>query len=55
MKRTLNFRFLGLVLAVVTITAVSGHFLRAWQVRRNARYLVAQAGQAVNEKDFPKA
>jgi tetratricopeptide (TPR) repeat protein len=55
MKRTLNFRFLGLVLTLAAVTALAGHLLHGWQLKRNARYLLEQANQAVSRKDFPKA
>jgi tetratricopeptide (TPR) repeat protein len=46
MKRRLNLRFLGIVLGVGVILGVGGHYLRAYQVRRNAGILRQKGDQA---------
>ncbi len=54
MKRTLNFKFLGLLLAVVAILTIAGHFAHGIQLKRKSSYLLDQSNRAVNDKDFPK-
>ena len=55
MKRQFSFRFFGLMLAVVGTLALSGHFLHAHQLKRNAGYLLQQSQQAVERNDLPNA
>jgi tetratricopeptide (TPR) repeat protein len=57
MNRQINFRFLGVMVAILAVVAVTSNVLHGYQVKRNAGYLLAQAKKAqLGEKpDVPAA
>jgi tetratricopeptide (TPR) repeat protein len=54
MKRTVNFKFLGCLLAAVVVLGVGVHFLHAFQVQRNAGEMLRYADRAKGQGDFVK-
>ncbi len=53
--RTLNLVFLGIVLAIIGITAGSGYLVHEAQVRRHAASLLDRTRQAETKQDLKKA
>ena len=55
MRRRLNLRFLAILIGVLAVLISSGHFLRAFQVRRNAGKLLTQAERTKKDGHLDEA
>src|SRR5947209_2393966 len=55
MRRKLNVKLIGGILAGLLIAAAAVHFLHEWQLKRNAYRLLEHGDRAMHDNEYEKA